>query len=58
MNEPSTVWRIVGLEGWGKLDVLVVVETTAPQVVHAIERAAAGAGIDLVRVEDEEPEAA
>ena len=50
MNEPQTVWRIVALEGWGRLDVRLVVDTTAQSVVSAIERAAERNGIELKRV--------
>jgi hypothetical protein len=56
VNPASTIWRIIGLEGWGRLDVLLIVETTAAPVVDAIERAAANNGIIIERVE--EPEAA
>jgi hypothetical protein len=55
VNPLNTVWRITGLEGWGRLDVLLVVETTAPQVVAAIEAAAAANGIELEQVEPEAP---
>ena len=38
------------------LDVQLVIDTTSPAVVEAIEQAAAGAGVWLVR--EEEPDAA
>jgi hypothetical protein len=54
VNPSSTVWRITGLEGWGRLDVLLIVETTATGVVAAIEQAAERQGIELERVEPED----
>lgn len=51
-NHLETVWRLVGVSNWpNRLDVKVVVETTATVVVDAIEEAAAGAGVQLVRVD-------
>jgi len=58
VSDPRTVWRILrvldddGLPRRG-LDVQLVVDTAAPAVVDAIERAALGAGIELELVEGE-----
>ncbi len=60
MIEHRTVWRLRALDypnpPRSGLDVQLVVDTTAPVVVAAIERAAASAGIELERIEglDEE----
>jgi hypothetical protein len=52
---PLTAWRIVGLPNRPGLDVRLSVETTAPAVVEAIEKAAAASGVELERVESSEP---
>ena len=54
MKVPRTRWRLAGVAGNGDLDVEVIVDTTAPVVVEAIERAAAAHGIELHR--EPEPE--
>lgn len=56
MSELRTVWRLVAIAypPTGGLDVQLVIDTTAPAVVEAIERAAADAGVELERVVDEE----
>jgi len=52
---PRTVWRLCRLPGLHPLDVTVTVDTTAPVVLMAIERAAGENGITLVRVEEDVP---
>jgi hypothetical protein len=44
-----TAWRIAGCGDWYGLDVWLTVDTTAPAVVDAIERAAGGVGVKLER---------
>lgn len=57
---PVTRWRIVRIPEWPKGSspwspgVLLIVDTTAPAVLEAIERAAERYGIELERVEEEE----
>jgi hypothetical protein len=47
-----TAWRVVGVPDFpNRLDVMLVVDTTAPAVIDALEAAAAGAGVRLERVE-------
>lgn len=51
-SRERTVWRLVGYPEWpGKLDVELTVDTAAPEVVEAVERAAAANGLELVRVQ-------
>jgi hypothetical protein len=53
-GDGRTVWRLHAIAGWGGgLDVTVAVDTTAPAVVDAIERAARDNGIALERVAGE-----
>jgi cell division ATPase FtsA len=57
VSEPQlrTVWRLVRVpELAQRLDVELVVDTTAPAVVEAIEAAAERAGVELERVGVEE----
>jgi hypothetical protein len=50
---PQTVWRIVGLTAESEeLNVRLVVDTTEPAIVDAIERGARQAGVELERVEE------
>ena len=54
---PVTRWRIVGLPGVPgveELQVLVLVDTVAPIIVDVIERAARDAGVELIRLEDDQ----
>jgi len=51
---PRTIWRITEAQVPGAtlyaLDLELSVDTTAPAILEAIERAASHAGIELVRV--------
>jgi hypothetical protein len=48
-----TVWRLKAIPSWPTyLDVQVVVDTTAPMVVKAIEQAAEAHGIELEKIEE------
>jgi hypothetical protein len=50
----ETRWRIVGLPDWpNRVDVVLTVDTTAPVVVDAVERAADCAGVELWRLAGE-----
>ena len=49
--EVRTAWRIVGCGDHEGLDVRLSVDTTAPAVVDAVERAAGGVGVQLERLE-------
>jgi hypothetical protein len=51
--DPATRWTIIGIPGLPRLNVELVVATTAPAVVSQIEFAAEEAGVVLVRVEEE-----
>lgn len=53
-ERPRTVWRIVGVDPTRRqgLNVSLSVDTTAPAVVDAIERAAAANGITLERADE------
>jgi hypothetical protein len=53
-GEPHTIWRIRALDliSPARLNVRLAVDTTAPLVVEAIERAADDAGILLERIEE------
>jgi hypothetical protein len=51
-DEPTTRWRLTQTPGRPRLELELVVNTTAPAVVDAIEQAAARAGVELERLED------
>jgi hypothetical protein len=56
VEAPMTRWRITEVRDWPRLNVHLVVDTTARVVVEAIEQAAARQGIQLERLaEDEAP---
>jgi hypothetical protein len=48
---PCTTWRLTRIPDWpNELDIRVVVDTTAPLVIAAIEQAAERQGLELERV--------
>lgn len=47
--QPKTVWRITRIGELRQLDIVLSVDTTAPLVTAAIEKAAKDAGINMQR---------